>query len=117
MRKLPLVLLMPALAVLPALWEPARGQGPIQPQVLYARQRNINIRSTKALRQDALFSGIFGFAAHLGDFDILLFFAETEGFLTFREFVPDHPFLVELVLDFLGLFGDDCLCFLSLHWA
>ena len=31
-----------ALAVIPALWEPARGQG-IQPQTLYARQRQISI--------------------------------------------------------------------------
>jgi hypothetical protein len=43
MRKLPLVLLLPVLAAVPALWEPARAQNPIQPQLLYARQRQIAI--------------------------------------------------------------------------
>jgi hypothetical protein len=43
MRKLLLVLLLAVLAVLPALWGTAQGQGPIQPQVLYARQRQISI--------------------------------------------------------------------------
>jgi hypothetical protein len=43
MRKCLWILLVPIVALLPPLCAPARGQGPIQPQVLYARQRQINI--------------------------------------------------------------------------
>lgn len=42
MRKLFLVFL-PILALVPALWVPAQAQGPGQPQMLYARQRQITI--------------------------------------------------------------------------
>jgi hypothetical protein len=43
MRKPHLPLLLTVLAVFPALGAPARGQSPIQPQVIYARQRQILI--------------------------------------------------------------------------
>jgi hypothetical protein len=43
MRKLLWIVLVPIVAILPALLAPARGQTPIQPQTLYARQRQINI--------------------------------------------------------------------------
>ena len=43
MRKLLGIVLVPIVAVLPALYAPARGQSPGQPQTLYARQRQINI--------------------------------------------------------------------------
>jgi hypothetical protein len=43
MRKLSLALLLPALALVPALLAPARGQGGTPPQTLYAKQRTINI--------------------------------------------------------------------------
>jgi hypothetical protein len=45
MRKALLALLLLVLAVVPAMWQPARGQAqaPIQPQILYARQRQISI--------------------------------------------------------------------------
>jgi hypothetical protein len=36
-------LLLLLLALLPGLWTPAQGQGPVQPQMLYARQRQIII--------------------------------------------------------------------------
>jgi hypothetical protein len=43
MRKLPVLVLLPMLAVLPVLHAPARGQAPIHPQNLYYKQRQINI--------------------------------------------------------------------------
>jgi hypothetical protein len=43
MRKLLWIVLVPVVAILPALLAPVRGQTPIQPQMLYARQRQINI--------------------------------------------------------------------------
>jgi hypothetical protein len=43
MRKLHMLALCVVAALLPALWEPAHGQNPVHPQVLYARQRQINI--------------------------------------------------------------------------
>jgi hypothetical protein len=43
MRKTSLALVLASLAVMPALWTPARGQGPIGPQTIYARQRQIFI--------------------------------------------------------------------------
>jgi hypothetical protein len=43
MRKMQLVLLLTVVAFLPAAWEPARGQAPIQPQILYSKQRQIAI--------------------------------------------------------------------------
>ena len=46
MRKLPLALLLPVLAGFPAWWAPARGQGAIQPETIYANKRQINIPFT-----------------------------------------------------------------------
>jgi hypothetical protein len=43
MRKMHLGLLLAVLAFLPAVWAPARGQTPIQPQILYSKQRQIAI--------------------------------------------------------------------------
>jgi hypothetical protein len=43
MRIVHLGLWLTVLAILPAAWEPARGQAPVQPQILYAKQRNIAI--------------------------------------------------------------------------
>jgi hypothetical protein len=43
MPKTHLVLLLSVVAILPALWPQARAQGPVNPQVLYARQRQIEI--------------------------------------------------------------------------
>src|SRR5271154_1337414 len=43
MRIMHLGLLLTVLAILPAVWESARGQAPIQPQILYAKHRQIAI--------------------------------------------------------------------------
>src|ERR1700736_4591625 len=43
MRTRSLLLLLPILALVLGLWTPAQGQGPVQPQMLYARQRQITI--------------------------------------------------------------------------
>jgi len=102
MRKLHLALLLASLAVVPAAWAPARGQGPIQPQILYARQRQIAIpfdpdpAEAHRLKQLQLYYSVDqGRTWHLGataapDQRKFNFLAESDGFYLFAVQTTDQ---------------------------
>ncbi|HYV38303.1 MAG TPA: hypothetical protein VE988_21650 [Gemmataceae bacterium] len=102
MRKLALALWLPVLTVLPALWVPAHAQEPIQPQVLYARQKQIAIpfdpdpAEAHRLKQLQLYySGDQGKTWHLGataapDQRKFNFVAEGDGYYLFAVQTTDN---------------------------